>query len=314
MLIRIMVISILLFCYFPLSIQAEVSPLPSKNEISVAFSDEHPFGKFHGEVSTKWLPDGRKMELLDTLVFVDARGKVWDAPKGHIIDGASIPQEAWSLVGGPYSGKYRNASVIHDAACDRKNRHWKLVHRVFYEAMRASGVPEGEARLKYSAVYNFGPRWGDDSWEARLSEEEYQLLIGDSEKRSAYIDRLLEKDVSFHLNYGLRSTARFIKDDLSTAVNYGLRSTARFIKDDLSEAAEYGARSTTKYVKYDVLNDLANLPRLIRPYLTIDNIMMVLGGIVFLGILINLINVIRRIWVYSLGLLLILFVVSHFLN
>lgn len=116
-------------------------------------------GRFIGAIQTEWLPDGRRMRLLSTITFVDPRGTEWAAPRGSVIDGASIPQAAWSLIGGPFDGKYRNASVIHDVACENKNRGWESVHRVFYEAMLASGVDRLRAKLMYAAVYHFGPRW-----------------------------------------------------------------------------------------------------------------------------------------------------------
>lgn len=124
-----------------------------------ASAQDAPYGSFVGEVQTKWLGDGRKMELLESMAYIDPRGITWDAPKGWVIDGASIPQFAWSLIGGPYDHKYRVASVIHDVACDRKSRRWEDVHEAFYNAMRASGVESARARIMYGAVYHFGPRW-----------------------------------------------------------------------------------------------------------------------------------------------------------
>src|SRR5262245_2532531 len=112
-----------------------------------AATEELPYGRFIGEVKARWLDDGRRMQLLDMLAFVDPRGTVWEAPKDWIIDGASITQLAWSLIGGPYEDKYRKASVIHDVACDQKTRRWEDVHEAFYYAMRASGVSGGKARL-----------------------------------------------------------------------------------------------------------------------------------------------------------------------
>src|SRR5229473_500744 len=72
---------------------------------------------------------------------------------------ASIPRAFWSVIGGPLEGQYRNASVFHDVACDQKSQPWKTVHRMFYNAMRWSGVYEIKAKIMYYAVYNFGPRW-----------------------------------------------------------------------------------------------------------------------------------------------------------
>ncbi len=82
-------------------------------------------------------------------------------PAGTKVDGASIPQALWSLIGGPFEGKYRDASVIHDYYCDVRLKSWRTVHRVFYNAMRVSGVSEARAKLMYAAVFFGGPRWSD---------------------------------------------------------------------------------------------------------------------------------------------------------
>jgi len=72
---------------------------------------------------------------------------------------ASIPRLAWTIIGGPFEGLYRDASVIHDVACVEKSRPWLQVHRTFYLAMLASGVTTVKAKVMYAAVYHFGPRW-----------------------------------------------------------------------------------------------------------------------------------------------------------
>jgi hypothetical protein len=80
------------------------------------------FGTFVGKVVTEWLDDGRKMKLIEGFGYIDPSGVRWDAPAGWVVDGASIPRIGWSLIGGPFEGRYRNASVIHDIACDQKQR------------------------------------------------------------------------------------------------------------------------------------------------------------------------------------------------
>lgn len=117
------------------------------------------YGWFEGEVITKWDVEGRKMILTQPFRYIDPAGGRWHAPKGAVIDGASIPRFAWSIIGGPFEGKYRNASVIHDIACIEKKRPWELVHLTFYYAMRAAGVDSTLASIMYAAVYHFGPRW-----------------------------------------------------------------------------------------------------------------------------------------------------------
>jgi Protein of unknown function (DUF1353) len=100
------------------------------------------------------------MTLLDDFGYVDNSGYVWTAEKGQPIDGASIPPVFWSFIGGPFEGKYRNASVIHDFECKVQKRPWRSVHRMFYTASRCGGVEEKKAKVMYATVYHFGPRWG----------------------------------------------------------------------------------------------------------------------------------------------------------
>jgi Protein of unknown function (DUF1353) len=116
-------------------------------------------GHFVGSVQTEWLQDGRTMRLLGPFDYVDPAGLEWPVPKGTEVDGASIPQFFWSIIGGPFEGEYRNASVIHDYYCDAKTRPWPDVHNVFYAAMLTSGVDGSKAWLMYEAVRQFGPRW-----------------------------------------------------------------------------------------------------------------------------------------------------------
>jgi Protein of unknown function (DUF1353) len=117
------------------------------------------FGRFKGDVIALWLSDGRNMQLTQRFAYVDPRGKEWVAPKDSVVNGASIPGSLWSVVGGPYEGQYRQASVIHDVACEEMTSSWEDVHLMFYEACRCGGVSQGKAKTMYYAVYNFGPRW-----------------------------------------------------------------------------------------------------------------------------------------------------------
>ncbi|MDM5179012.1 DUF1353 domain-containing protein [Massilia sp. DJPM01] len=124
-------------------------------------------GKFIGEVVAKWSADGRTMTLAEDFAYLDADNLQWYAPKGSVVDGASIPQVAWSVIGGPFEGRYRYASVIHDVACEQRTREAQAVHRAFYGAMLAAGVSETTAKVMYGAVYHFGPHWN-------VKEERYK--------------------------------------------------------------------------------------------------------------------------------------------
>ena len=123
------------------------------------------FGKFKGKVVVCWLdnkngPD-RKMQLIEDFSYIDSKGVEWKAPKGWIIDGATIPDLLWcKWIGTPFVGDYRKASVIHDVACDLKNRPHKKVHRMFFEACVCGGMSERKAKKFYWAIRKFGPKWG----------------------------------------------------------------------------------------------------------------------------------------------------------
>lgn len=117
------------------------------------------WGEYIGKVVAEWMPGGREMKLTEDFSYRDPKGKVWLARGGSIVDGASIPQIAWSLIGGPFEGQYREASVIHDVACQDRKDSWENVHETFYFGMLASGVGSVRAKIMYGAVYHFGPRW-----------------------------------------------------------------------------------------------------------------------------------------------------------
>jgi hypothetical protein len=120
---------------------------------------QESFGKFEGDLVVRLKDDGRTVELMQPFAFIDTNGKSWNVPAGTIVDGASIPQAFWSVIGGPFEGKYRAASVVHDYYCIRRSESWQDVHLAFYNGMRANGVGAMTSKVMYAAVYNFGPRW-----------------------------------------------------------------------------------------------------------------------------------------------------------
>lgn len=128
-----------------------------------AFASDAKFGKFNGRVLAVWLrnekSDHREMQLAEEFEYIDPSGNSWKVPKDAIIDGASIPKLFWQIIGPPFVGSYREASVVHDYYCKKKNKPWKEVHRMFYYASLANGVPKAKANLMYAAVYSGGPRW-----------------------------------------------------------------------------------------------------------------------------------------------------------
>jgi hypothetical protein len=125
---------------------------------SVAHAQDY-YGKFEGELLLRPLSGNNGMRLEKDYSFIDPSGDRWDAPAGTVTDGASIPRFLWTVAGNPWGADYRNAAVIHDVACKEKKRSWEAVHLNFYYAMRTAGVPPRKAKIMYTAVYHFGPKW-----------------------------------------------------------------------------------------------------------------------------------------------------------
>lgn len=128
--------------------------------------NEH--GRFLSAPKTEWVGE-RDMRLLEDFVYVDPMERPWLAPAGSLINGASIPQLFWSWIGGPFEGSYRNASIVHDVACEKMERPHHEVHRMFYDACLAGGVKKTEALRLFYAVAVFGPRWAFETREVYAS-------------------------------------------------------------------------------------------------------------------------------------------------
>ncbi len=91
--------------------------------------------------------------------FVDAAGIGWQAAKGLITDGASIPSWAKPFIGQSFEPAFIRAAVIHDHYCVRNVRPWRQTHKVFHEALLKSGVSPVQAGVMYYAVLVGGPKW-----------------------------------------------------------------------------------------------------------------------------------------------------------
>jgi hypothetical protein len=95
------------------------------------------------------------MQVLKDFWFRDPAGTTWMTPASWEIDGASIPRALWTLVGSPYTGYYRRASIVHEKACDDASGNAearRAADRMFYHACRAGGCSISEATLLYIGV------------------------------------------------------------------------------------------------------------------------------------------------------------------
>src|SRR5580704_17195673 len=139
-------------------------------------------GQFYGKLILVPQPDGRNMLVQDRYGYEDWEHKTLYAEPGFLSDGASIPRAAWSLVGGPWDGRYRNAAVIHDLGCVSHEYPWQDTHRLFYEAMIDSGVSPSLAYTMYYAVLLGGPRWKLIGSKEASTEKELNSEVEDLRK------------------------------------------------------------------------------------------------------------------------------------
>ncbi|MCK8495272.1 DUF1353 domain-containing protein [Spirosoma sp. RP8] len=112
-------------------------------------------GSFSGNPITEWLTEpgaDRQMKVQKEFFYIDPKGRKWVAPAGSIVNGASIPAALWSMVGSPYTGEYRRASIVHDVACDDAAVSRKEADEMFYHACLAGGCTLFEARVLYAGV------------------------------------------------------------------------------------------------------------------------------------------------------------------
>lgn len=124
--------------------------------VSTASAQE--FGSFSGDPVVT-IVGPRDMILVEQYEYYDPEGRTWQVPNGYRSNGASIPKIFWSFTGGPWSGAYTNAAIVHDYFCEFIGPPSDEVHRMFYSAMRANGVPERKAWVMYQAVEVFGRNW-----------------------------------------------------------------------------------------------------------------------------------------------------------
>jgi hypothetical protein len=192
-------------------------------------------GFFNGRVVAEWLADGRTMQLVEPFEYVGPDARSWRVPSGATVDGASIPQFFWSLIGGPFEGLYRAPSVVHDFYCDVRTRRSSEVHQAFHDAMLCAGVEPSQAWLMHQAVLRFGPYWPDPDpacdaaredgslgsctgglsppdvlWPTQ-SEEELQRFIDDV---SPYVDPWATAEMQSQLEGVFRSMPQQLLEDL----------------------------------------------------------------------------------------------------
>jgi len=118
-------------------------------------------GSFEGRVVVEWLDDPfvPTMRLVEPFEFHQSNGKVWNVPVGHIVKGRGMPPLFRDLVGQPFNGGFRKASIVYDHATQAMKEPWDEAQRMFLEASLAEGVTQSEAKAMYMLLRAQGSRW-----------------------------------------------------------------------------------------------------------------------------------------------------------
>jgi hypothetical protein len=116
-------------------------------------------GRWRSEAQVYLLRDAPFVELAAPLEWEEPDGRVVSVPVGFRSDGATIPQWAWSLVGGRLDGRYRRAAILHDWQCVTQKEPPLVVHARFREAMLADAVAPLVAWAFWLVVRVAGPTW-----------------------------------------------------------------------------------------------------------------------------------------------------------
>ncbi len=118
-------------------------------------------GNFEGKVVVEWMDDPfvSSMRLVEDFGFREAKGKVWTVPRGQVLDGKGMPPLFRDLIGQPFEGGFRKASVIYDFAAHKMTEPWEDAQRMFFEASVAEGVFPADAKAMYLVLAAQGSRW-----------------------------------------------------------------------------------------------------------------------------------------------------------
>lgn len=129
--------------------------------VLAAEAEKTDLGSFKGRVVVEWLDDPfvPTMRLVEPFAYEQAKGKVWKVPQGYVIKGRGMPPLFRDLIGQPFYGGFRKASIVYDHATQDMRQPWDEAQLMFLEASMAEGVNESEAKAMYMLLRVQGSRW-----------------------------------------------------------------------------------------------------------------------------------------------------------
>lgn len=89
--------------------------------------------------------------LLDDFIAETLKYK-FKIKKGFVFDGASIPKLFWNVIGSPFTGKYKEAALVHDALYASEYFKRKECDDIFLDLMERADVGYFKRYTMYWAV------------------------------------------------------------------------------------------------------------------------------------------------------------------
>ncbi|MEO8039954.1 MAG: DUF1353 domain-containing protein, partial [Betaproteobacteria bacterium] len=114
-----------------------------------------------GKVVVEWVDDPfvSSMRLVEDFGFRQARGKLWTASRGQLIEGKGLPPLLRDQMGQPFEGGFRKSALLYDSAVQKMTEPWEQAQRMFFEASVVEGVPAVDAKVMYLILAVQGTRW-----------------------------------------------------------------------------------------------------------------------------------------------------------
>lgn len=134
-------------------------------------------GLWQGVVSIENEPGGDLKDWLVTKPLAYAHGpiKVTVLP-GATTDGASIPRFFWRVIGGPFSGRYTAAALIHDQLYATWGVNGQLNRKFADDLFKAAMLDSGVSRVKAATMHRAVRLMSGKFWDRHSGKDIHEQL------------------------------------------------------------------------------------------------------------------------------------------
>lgn len=118
-------------------------------------------GRFEGELRIESVDTSFEtaVRLMENFAYRDSKGKVWQAERDQVFDGAGFPPLFRDVIGSPLESAHPKSGIVYEAMTQKMRDNWEGSRRMFLEAAIAEGVEPVEAKVMYFLLGVQGSRW-----------------------------------------------------------------------------------------------------------------------------------------------------------